>query len=182
MSVPVAGMELARHRMPKKYLQRATTFGELYNGEQSVEVVRSLVPLCNQPIQWLSTFSSLLRTHLQGYLDQAVPPEQVLAVAKVEAARLAPLPNPGFAQTKNFERGPVAQVVKDAMWNELSRIKGSKPPAKLWYSCDDSIARSLGWNFQKFEMESLHFKARIDIGLQLSSQTNMQNQNTTTKS
>ncbi len=75
--------------------------------------------------------SSLLRTHLQGYLDQAVPPEQVLAVAKVEAARLAPLLNPGFAQTKKFERGPVAQVVKDAMWTELSRIQGTMPSAKL---------------------------------------------------
>jgi len=102
MSVPVSGIEIARHRMPKKYLQRATTYAELFSGEQAVEV---------------------------GYLDQAVEPAKVLSVAKAEAARVASLKNPGFVTTKHFERGAAAQIIRDTMWQEVQRLKGKS--AKL---------------------------------------------------
>jgi enoyl-CoA hydratase len=85
-------------------LQRATTLAEIFNGEQAIDV---------------------------GYLDKAVAPDQVLSIAKAEAARLAPLKNPGFSTTKRFERGAAAQIIKDTMWQEVQRLKGPSKQAKL---------------------------------------------------
>lgn len=97
MAAPVLAIELARHRMPAKFLPRATTMAEIFTVEGAVEA---------------------------GYFDRAVPADELEAIAMEEAKRLGQLKNPGFTNTKQFERGDIIKKMADTMPQEMIRMSG----------------------------------------------------------
>ena len=88
MPVPVLAMELARDRLSKRALVPATLLAQIYDPEGALRV---------------------------GYLDEVVPPEQVLERAKTEAARLGALSRPAFRATKKRLRGQTIDYIRATM-------------------------------------------------------------------
>lgn len=80
MTPPMYLVELARHRLSKRWYTRAVTQGQIFNPTQAAEV---------------------------GFLDAALPGEQLLSSAKAEAARLGALPKAAFAEAKRRERAEI---------------------------------------------------------------------------
>jgi len=73
LPLPVVALELARDRLASSELIRATLMGQLYGPEEAVRT---------------------------GYLDAVVPPEDLLAEATREAAKLGALSGSAYAATK----------------------------------------------------------------------------------
>jgi enoyl-CoA hydratase len=85
MPVPVLAMELARDRLVKTELAKATLMAQIYGPNEAAEV---------------------------GYLDAVVPAGDVLSRAREEAARLGALSRPAFHATKTRLRGStIAHIV-----------------------------------------------------------------------
>jgi enoyl-CoA hydratase len=84
MTPPMYLVELARHRLSKRWYTRAVTQGQIFNATQAAEV---------------------------GYLDVALPGEQLLTTAQAEAARLGALPKTAFAEAKRRERAEISAAL-----------------------------------------------------------------------
>lgn len=74
MVLPSFGMELAKARLAPTSLTEALLFSRIYQGKEAVTA---------------------------GYLDMAVPQDQVLSTAKAYAEQLKMLPSSSFAQSKH---------------------------------------------------------------------------------
>lgn len=85
MMMPKWGMELARARLSKRYLQRAVVLAELYPPAQAAEI---------------------------GFLDELVQPDNLMDRAMEEATRLKELPSPFFKIAKVAERQPIIDAIK----------------------------------------------------------------------
>lgn len=101
LPVPVLAMELARDRLVKTELHRATLLATIYAPDDAVRA---------------------------GYLDEVVAPDQVMARAKAEAARLGALPNGAYRATKARLRGATIAHVRDSLERDMASIM--TPPAK----------------------------------------------------
>jgi enoyl-CoA hydratase len=99
MSVPILAVELARHRMPGEYLSRATTMAEIFKVEDAAKA---------------------------GYYDRVVPADELESTAMEEAKRLGQLQNPGFKNTKMFERGDIIHKIQSSFPREMARMSGKK--------------------------------------------------------
>ncbi len=95
LPVPVLAMELARDRITTTELGRATLEAKIYGPDEAAEV---------------------------GYLDVAVPPDQVLARAKEEAARLGQLAKSAFVATKVRLRGKTIEHVRSSLAGDLATL------------------------------------------------------------
>lgn len=85
MGMPKWGMELARARLSKRYLQRAVVLAELFNPATAAEI---------------------------GYLDELVAPDSLMDRAMEEAVRLKELPNPFFKIAKVAERQSIIDTIR----------------------------------------------------------------------
>ena len=88
LTLPVFASELARERLSKRHLQRATALAEIYDPAGAVDA---------------------------GFLDRAVPPEQVEAAALEAAASLAALPAQAHALTKRALRQAALATVRASL-------------------------------------------------------------------
>jgi enoyl-CoA hydratase len=88
LALPVFASELARERLSKRHLQRATALAEIYDPAGAVDA---------------------------GFLDRAVPPEQVEAAALEAAASLAALPAQAHALTKRALRQAALATVRASL-------------------------------------------------------------------
>ncbi|WP_437981174.1 crotonase/enoyl-CoA hydratase family protein [Sorangium sp. So ce117] len=93
--VPVLAMALARDRLARTELARATLMAQIYAPDEAVRV---------------------------GYLDALVPPEAVLARAKEEAAKLSSLARPAFEATKARLRGKTIAHVHATLQDDLKHL------------------------------------------------------------
>ena len=100
LPVPVLAMELARDRLVKTELHRATLLATIYAPEDAARA---------------------------GYLDEVVAPDQLMARAKAEAARLGALPNGAYRATKARLRGATIAHVRDSLERDMASIM--TPPA-----------------------------------------------------
>jgi len=101
LPVPVLAMELARDRLVKTELHRATLLATIYTPDDAVRA---------------------------GYLDEVVAADQLMARAKAEAARLGALPNGAYRATKARLRGATIAHVRDSLERDMASIMA--PPAK----------------------------------------------------
>ncbi len=98
MPVPVLAMELARDRIVTGDLARATLMGTIYDPQDAVRV---------------------------GYLDAALAPEDVLAKAKEEAARLGELSRFAFTATKTRLRGKTIAHITSTLEEDMRSLLSS---------------------------------------------------------
>lgn len=101
LPVPVLAMELARDRLTPAELPRATLQATIYDPDGAVRA---------------------------GYLDEVVAPDQVIARATAEAARLAALPRTAFKATKQRLRGRTIDHVLATLDADMRDLL--TPPAK----------------------------------------------------
>jgi enoyl-CoA hydratase len=95
LPVPVLAMELARDRLAKSELPRATLGAQIYAPDDAVRA---------------------------GYLDEAVAPGELLARAKAEAARLGGLAKNAYAGTKQRLRGATIAHIRATMASDMQNI------------------------------------------------------------
>ena len=95
LPVPVLAMELARDRLVKTELHRATLLATIYAPDEAVRA---------------------------GYLDEVVAPDQLMTRAKAEAARLGALPNGAYRATKARLRGTTAAYIRDSLDRDMASI------------------------------------------------------------
>lgn len=95
MPVPVLAMELARDRLLPTELVRATLLAHVYDPETAVRA---------------------------GYLDAVAAPDQVVAQATAEAARLGALPRSAFQATKKRLRGKTIDHVTTSLDADMRDI------------------------------------------------------------
>lgn len=95
LPVPVLAMELARDRLVKRELDRATLMAQIYSPEDAVAA---------------------------GYLDAVVDPAELLGRAKAEAARLGALPGSAFRATKQRLRGRTIEYIRATMATDLATL------------------------------------------------------------
>jgi enoyl-CoA hydratase len=95
MPVPVLAMELARDRIAKEHLARATLLATIYGPEDAARV---------------------------GYLDEVAAPGDVLARAKAEAARLGGCSRMAYAATKNRLRGKTIEHILGSLEEDMRKI------------------------------------------------------------
>jgi enoyl-CoA hydratase len=95
MPVPVLAMELARDRIAKTELARATLRAQIYEPEEAARV---------------------------GYLDEVVPAEQVLARATEEATKLGTLSPMAFRATKKRLRGETIERILGSVDADMEAI------------------------------------------------------------
>jgi enoyl-CoA hydratase len=95
LPVPVLAQALAKDRLAVTELSGATLLAKIYAPDAAVGA---------------------------GYLDQVVPAEELLARAKEEAARLAALAQPAFAQTKARLRGATIAHVLGTLDEDMRSI------------------------------------------------------------
>jgi len=88
MTFPVFGQELARARLDPRHLTRSFIQSHVYDPDEAVRA---------------------------GYLDRVLPADQVVDAAKAEAARLAELPGPAYAQNKLDIRRPCIAVIEASL-------------------------------------------------------------------
>jgi enoyl-CoA hydratase len=88
----VLAMELARDRMSKRELTNATLLAKIYDPESA---------------------------HRAGYVDAVVAPDQVLATATAEAARLGALPRSAFKATKKRLRGASIEHIMSTLDSDM---------------------------------------------------------------
>ncbi len=92
LPVPVLAMELARDRLSKRALTHATLNAQIYNPDEAMSA---------------------------GYLDALVPPAEVIARAKTEAARLGAYSKAAFKATKQRLRGATIAHVLATMDDDM---------------------------------------------------------------
>jgi enoyl-CoA hydratase len=97
LPVPILAMELARDRIAKLELVRATLQATIYGPEDAVRV---------------------------GYLDEIVAPEEVLPRAMAEAARLGQLGRVPFVATKQRLRGKTIEHIRTTLEEDLRTLLG----------------------------------------------------------
>ncbi len=97
MSLPIFAIELARQRLSKRHFQRATTRAELYNPDDAVDA---------------------------GYLDRAVPGEELLETALAEAKALAEIPQPAFRVTKSSVPRAAVTYIRNTLAEDMGRMTG----------------------------------------------------------
>ena len=95
MPVPVLAMELARDRIATTELGRATLRAQIYTPEEAARV---------------------------GYLDEVVPPAEVLARAKEEATKLGALSRVAYHATKKRLRGKTIEHVLSTLDADMAAI------------------------------------------------------------
>ncbi|HSJ95819.1 MAG TPA: enoyl-CoA hydratase-related protein, partial [Myxococcota bacterium] len=88
LALPVFASELARERLSKRHLQRATALAKIYDPAGAVDA---------------------------GFLDRAVPSEQVEAAALEAAATLAALPAQAHALTKRALRRTALETIRASL-------------------------------------------------------------------
>jgi enoyl-CoA hydratase len=99
LPVPVLAMELARDRLVKTELPRATLMAQIYAPDDAVRA---------------------------GYLDAAVPADQLLDRAKQEAVRLGALSGPAFRGTKTRLRGATIEHIRGALDRDMEAFKNQQ--------------------------------------------------------
>lgn len=97
MRLPNFAVELARERLSKRHLLRATVQAELYSPDAAVDA---------------------------GFLDGVREPGELVLAARAEAARLAQLPQPAFGRTKAGLRGEMVAGVRATLAQDLARLAG----------------------------------------------------------
>lgn len=97
MPIPILAMEIARDRLEKKYLARATLFAETPEPRTAVDF---------------------------GYLDEVAAPEALLSVAAAHATKLAGLSRDAYAKSKNAMRERTIQYVRETLSADLLRLTG----------------------------------------------------------
>jgi enoyl-CoA hydratase len=97
--VPVLAMELARARLSKRALHHATLLARIYDPEGGLAA---------------------------GYLDEVVPPEEVMGRARAEAARLAGLSRRAFHATKQRLRGATIERIVSSLDTDLAALLPEK--------------------------------------------------------
>jgi enoyl-CoA hydratase len=95
MPVPVLAMELARDRIAKEELCRATLRAQIYGPDEAAKI---------------------------GYLDEVAPADTLLARAKEEAAKLGGLSRMAYAATKRRLRGKTIAHVVASLDEDMIRI------------------------------------------------------------
>jgi enoyl-CoA hydratase len=100
MTLPVFAMELARARLSKRHFTAAATQARVYDPQGAIDA---------------------------GYLDTAVPPEQLFDIAFTHARQLATLPDPAFRNTKQNERGAIVQLIRDTLEADMATLTGGRP-------------------------------------------------------
>lgn len=95
MPVPVLAMELARDRLSKAELSRATLLATIYTPEEAVTA---------------------------GYLDRVVPAGDVEARAKEEAARLGQLSRMAYGATKDRLRGKTIAHIRGTLASDMAAL------------------------------------------------------------
>jgi len=95
MPVPVLAMELARDRLLPTALTRATLHSYIHTPEEALAA---------------------------GYLDEVVPPDQLMARALTEAARLGELSKPAFRATKERLRGKTIAHIRNTLDDDMRAL------------------------------------------------------------
>jgi enoyl-CoA hydratase len=95
LPVPVLAMELARDRLAKSELPRATLTAQIYNPDEAVRA---------------------------GYLDAAMPADQVLTRAQQEAARLGALPANAYRATKARLRRATIDLIRGSFASDMAEF------------------------------------------------------------
>jgi enoyl-CoA hydratase len=95
MPVPVLAMELARDRLSKRELVKATLMGTIYDPDNALRV---------------------------GYVDAVVAPDQVLATATAEAAKLGALSRNAYQATKKRLRGATIDHVLGSLASDMKDL------------------------------------------------------------
>ena len=94
MITPVFLLELARERLSKRHLHRATALAEIYDPEAAVDAC---------------------------FLDRVVVPEELPSVALEEAQRLAQLPRGAFVGTRRLLREETLQKIEATLDEDMRR-------------------------------------------------------------
>ena len=100
LPVPVLAMELARDRLVKPELDRATLMATIYNPEEA---------------------------QLSGYVDAVVAPGEVIATAIAEAAKLGGLAQQAFRATKQRLRGATIKYIRATMAEDMATLLTPQP-------------------------------------------------------
>jgi enoyl-CoA hydratase len=100
LPVPVLAMELARDRIVKPELDRATLMATIYNPEEA---------------------------QLAGYVDAVVAPGEVIATAIGEAARLGAFSQQAFRATKQRLRGATIKHIRATMAEDMATLLTPQP-------------------------------------------------------
>ncbi len=93
MVLPMFAVKLARDRLSKRHLQRATVQAEIYSPEAAVDA---------------------------GFLDRVAAPGDLFAGALEEAQRLAQLPRAAFARTRGTVRGEMLERIEATLVEDLA--------------------------------------------------------------
>ena len=88
-------MELARDRLTKTELHRATLLAQIYTPEDAQRA---------------------------GYVDEVVPADQLLARAKAEASRLGALPATAYRATKTRLRKATIDHIRGSLVSDMATI------------------------------------------------------------
>lgn len=103
MTLPIYALELAQRRLSRRHLARATQQGELYTPDGAQDA---------------------------GFLDRVVEPAELEGTAAAEAARLAELPQPAFADTKRRAHRAVLHEIRTTLDADMARIEQGPSTAK----------------------------------------------------
>jgi enoyl-CoA hydratase len=99
MALPIFAYELARERLSKRHLLRATAQAELYDPDAAVDA---------------------------GFLDSVCAPERLADEAVALARRLAELPQPAFGLTKVAVRREMVASVRASLAGDMARLAGPR--------------------------------------------------------
>jgi len=97
MTLPLFAMEMARERLSKRHLSRATSLAEIYAPEGAIDA---------------------------GYLDRLEEPGSLLKVARAEATRLGELKQPAFRLTKQRNAEAMVDRIRAKLRDDLARMLG----------------------------------------------------------
>jgi enoyl-CoA hydratase len=95
MALPDFAIELAKARLDPRMFTRAALHGELYDAEQAVAV---------------------------GYLDETATADDLFDVTMAHARRMARFAPTGYGPSKAHVRGPMAELVRSRLAEDLKRI------------------------------------------------------------
>lgn len=95
LPVPVLAMELARDRLSRRALHHATLGAQIYDPESAVAA---------------------------GYLDAVVPPDELAARARVEAARLGAFGRMPYRATKERLRFATIELIESSLERDLAAL------------------------------------------------------------
>ena len=97
MSLPIFAVELARDRLSRTHMQRATSQGEIFTPEQATAA---------------------------GFLDETAPVDRLVTTALSHAKRLGKLPYAAFSETKQRVRARTAAFIRDTLDEDEGRWGG----------------------------------------------------------